>query len=252
MATATMIRTPTRGSARPANAGRRGPLKGNATTATPRRVDLPGSGDDIDLTTLGGRVAWARLREMMTQDDVAAAIDKSRATIVQYEGNKIKPPIEIVEKLANTLKVSPSFIAFGEQGIKATINAAEEVVQVEEITFGRDGSFASGTFAMPRKLAEGYVENVRTLKAFVLNHNAPNFDLRSGDRIFADTSVTALTSDHDQYVIRTATGMEIVSYEPTISASTTVSLTGSKGNVMSAKLKDIEILGAVVSTLRQN
>lgn len=249
MATATMTRPAARrGTAAPPT-GRRKPTK---PPVTPRRVDLPGSADGIDLSKLGGRIAWARLREDMTQDAVAEAIDKSRATIVQYEGNKIKPPIEIVEKLAAALKVSPSFIAFGEQGIKATFNAAEEVVAMEEITFGRDGHFASGTFAMPRKLAEGYVANVRDLKVYVLNHNAPQFGLSSGDRIFADTSVKSLSSDHDQYLLRTATGLEIVSYEPTLSKSATVSFTGPRGTKIEAKLKDLDILGAVVSTLRQN
>lgn len=242
MATATLARS--------AGTTRRKPPALKAVT--PRRVDLPGSGEGIDLSKLGGRVAWARLREELTQDDVAAAIGKVRATVVQYEGNKISPPLEIVEKLAKILKVSPSFIAFGEHGVKATLNGAEDIVDMEEITFGRDGSFSSGRFAMPRKLAESYVENAKTLKVYVLNHNAPAFDLRSGDRIFVDSSVTSLTSDHDQYVLRTATGMEIVSYTPDLTASKKVKLGGPKGTTIEAAVADLDILGAVVSTLRQS
>ena len=80
-----------------------------------RRVDQPGSGDAPDMLTVGGRIAWARVREEVTQEAVAKAIDKVRPTVVQYEANKIVPPIEVIEKMARFLKVSPSFLAFGEQ-----------------------------------------------------------------------------------------------------------------------------------------
>jgi transcriptional regulator with XRE-family HTH domain len=211
---------------------------------------LSGSSDGLDLSTVGGRIAWARLREDLTQKFVGDAIDKSRATIVQYEGNKIKPPLDMVEELARVLKVSPSFIAFGEHGMKATLNAAEEIVTIPEITFGRDGEYASSSFGLPRRLVDSYSADRRDLKAYVLNHNAPAFDLSSGDRIFVDTSVTKLTGDHDQYLIRTPTGMEIVSYEQQFSRSATVTLTGPRGTPMQVANKDLKILGAVVGTLR--
>jgi transcriptional regulator with XRE-family HTH domain len=229
-------------------------VSGNTTAhRKPRRVDIPGSMDDIDLRTLGGRISWARVREDMTQEDVAKAINKSRATIVQYENNKINPPVAMVVELSKALNVSPSFVAFGEHGTKASINAEEEVVSIEEITFGRDGSYMSGGFALPRKLAESYVHNPRTLKVYVLNHNAPAFDLRSGDRIFADTSVTVLTSDHDMYLLRMPSGgMEVVRYEPSFEKSATVSFIGPKGAAISVKVKGLDIIGAVVGTLHQH
>lgn len=215
-----------------------------------RRVDQPGSGEDVDLNTVGGRIAWARLREEMTQEQVAKAIDKVRPTVVQYEANKIVPPIEVIQKMAKYLKVSPSFLAFGEHGIQTNGNAGEDVVNIDEISYGRDGSYQSGVFAFPRKLAESYVEKASTFKAFVMNHHAPLFDLRAGDRVFADTSVRDVTNEHDTYLLDVTGGMEIVRIPRTLTKGPNVEIILPDNEKMSVKVKDLKIIGAVVSTLR--
>lgn len=223
-----------------------------ALPAVARRSDLAGSDSDLDLHTLGGRLAYARLREQVTQDDLAKAIDKVRGTIVAYERNTIMPPIPIVEALAKVLKVSPSFLAFGEHGVKAVgdMNAAEATVNVNEITFGRDGSYTSGTFAMPRSLAESYVENVKDLKVYVLGHNADSFGMRQDTRLFVDASIDSVSNEFDTYVIEVNGGMEVIRIAPSFAKSNTVSVEGSRGDKQEVKAKDLKILGAVVSTLR--
>lgn len=217
-----------------------------------RRSDLAGSDADIDLKTLGGRLAYARLREQITQDQLAESIDKVRGTIVAYERNTIMPPIPIVELLAKKLKVSPSFLAFGEHGVKAvgTENAAEATINVEEITYGRDGSYVSGTFAMPRSLAESYVDELRYLKVFVLNHNADAFGFRQNTRLFADTGVNSLSNEFDTYVIEVPGGMEVIRVAPSFAKTDTAMVEGSRGDKAKVPVKDLKILGAVVSTLR--
>lgn len=217
-----------------------------------RRVDQPGSGDDIDLQTVGGRIAWARIREDVTQESVAKAVGKVRPTIVQYESSRITPPIDIIEKLAKFLKVSPSFLAFGEHGIQTQGNAGEDVVNVDQITFGRDGSYNSGVFLLPRDLAESYVENLRSLKAYVMSHHAPHFNLRAGDRVFADTSINVISNQHDTYLLDTGSGMEIVRVPPSLTKSVSVDLVGPNGETLTAKVKDLNIIGAVVSTLKSS
>lgn len=223
-----------------------------AVPAVARRSDLAGSDSDLDLNTLGGRLAYARLREQMTQDDIAKAIDKVRGTIVAYESNKIMPPIPIVQALAKVLKVSPSFIAFGEHGVKAVSgsNAAEASINVDEITFGRDGRYVSGTFAMPRALAESYVDEVRSLKVYVLGHNADALGLRQDTRLFVDTSITSVSNDFDTYVIEATGGMEVIRVAPSFAKSPKVTVEGSRGDKQQVAAKDLKILGAVVSTLR--
>jgi transcriptional regulator with XRE-family HTH domain len=223
-----------------------------AVPAVARRSDLAGSDSDLDLKTLGGRLAYARLREQVTQDDLARAIDKVRGTVVAYERNTIMPPIPIVEALAKVLKVSPSFLAFGEHGVKAIAgeNPAEATVNVDEITFGRDGSYISGTFAMPRSLAESYVDNLRFLKVYVLGHNADAFGLRQGTRLFVDTGIESISNEFDTYVIEVNGGMEVIRIAPSFAKSAKVTVEGARGDKQEVTAKSLKILGAVVSTLR--
>jgi transcriptional regulator with XRE-family HTH domain len=223
-----------------------------AVPAIARRSDLAGSDNGLDLNSLGGRLAYARLREEVTQEQLAEAADKCRGTIVAYERNKIMPPIPIIEALAKVLKVSPSFLAFGEHGVKSVgdMNAAESTVNVDEITFGRDGHYTSGTFAMPRSLAESYVESVRSLKVYVLGHNADAFGLRQDTRLFVDTSVQSISNEFDTYVIEANGGMEVIRIAPSFAKSNKVVVEGSRGDKQEVAPKDLNILGAVVSTLR--
>ncbi len=229
----------------------RGNRSGKPEPTVARRVDLPGSDTDIDLNTVGGRITWARFREDMTQKGLAKLADKVRPTIAAYESGRIEPPLEMIHKLAQILKVSPSFLAFGEHGMK-TPNPAESMIDIPEITFGRDGEYQSQSFGMPRRLIESFARDAKHVRAYVLDHNAPAFDLTSGDRIFADISVTTLTSDHDMYLIRTPSGMEVVRAEAALTESAMVNLTGPKGDVRQAQIKKLTIIGAVVSTLRQS
>jgi hypothetical protein len=46
-------------------------------SSTPRRVDIPGTIDMIDLSTMGGRITWARIRKELRQEDVAEKLGKS-------------------------------------------------------------------------------------------------------------------------------------------------------------------------------
>ena len=237
-------------SGRPAGAKTQTQLR--ALPAIARRSDLAGSDADIDLKTLGGRLAYARLREHITQDQLAEVIEKVRGTIVAYERNTIMPPIPVVELLAKRLNVSPSFLAFGEHGVKAVgaENPAESTIDVAEVTYGRDGSYVSGTFAMPRSLAESYVENVKALKVFVLTHNADAFGMRQDTRLFTDTSVRVISNEFDTYVIEVPGGMEVIRVAPSFAKSDKVTVEGSRGSKAEVPLKDLKILGAVVSTLR--
>lgn len=224
--------------------------------APARRSDLQGSYANIDFNTLGGRLAYARLREEMTQEQLGKAIDKVRATVVAYETNKIMPPIPIVEALAQRLKVSPSFLAFGEHTVRPSgagkaASAAANTVNIPEITHGRDGPYASGTYALPRSVAESYVTDLKDLKVYVLRHHAEEFNLRQGDRLFTDTSVRKLNRDYDTYLIEAPGGLEIARIPATFTDATTVMLEGPKGDKSKVKISGLKIIGAVVSTLRK-
>lgn len=216
-----------------------------------RRSDLAGSDVNLDLNTLGGRLAQSRLRKEMTQDQLAKAVDKVRATIVAYERGDITPPIPVVELIANALNVSPAFLAFGVHVVKEAEKDGT-AISIDEITYGRDGPFVSGNYILPVSLAREYAARVTDLSVYVLGHNAEAFNLRSGDRLFTDTSVNALSSEFDTYVIETRSGMEIVRIAPSFAAAgKSVLVEGPRGDKIETRVADLKIMGAVVSTLRQ-
>ena len=222
-----------------------------ASETTPRRVDVPGAAESVDLQTMGGRIAWARLRKQMTQKALSELTKKSRATIVQYEQNNIDPPGSSVEALARALNVSPEFLAFGRHGIEGVANAAEEVVTLPEIRFGRDGEFTSGGYAFPRKMMEDFGVEHMGAKVYILMQDSPNFGYRAGDRLIVDTKVTQPDPNHDMYLLKAQTALEVVRCEPNFSNRKEMTFTGAKGQSFSSDPADLTFVGAIVGSVRK-
>lgn len=223
------------------------------TAAAPRRIDIPGSFDNVDMSTIGGRVAYARLRKEMTQVELGALVSKSRATIVQYEQNNITPPVEVIETLARHLGVEPEFIAFGKQGISGMKNASEEVVIVPEITFGKDGEYASGGYGLPRKMADQFGVSRTGCKVYVLGQDAPAFDLRAGDRLITDTKADSFSAHHDFYLVRSGGRAELIRREPAFEKSgKKVTIVTANGKAHTVDPAQIEFIGTVIGSVRQN
>lgn len=215
---------------------------------SPRRVDVPGTEDTLDLSTMGGRMAWARLRKKMTQLDVANLTSKSRATIVQYEKDNINPPVKEVQKIATALGVSPEFLAFGRHGVEGLINAAEEVITVPEISEGRDGIYTSGGFAVPRRVFDSRNLDVAKVRMYVLNQEQPAFGYHAEDRLIVDTTVGELQQGYDIYLLKGDDGLAVVRREPNFGggAKGMVTVTSGSGATHQVKAKGLDIVGAVV------
>ena len=110
----------------------------------------------------------------------------------------------------------------------------------------------SGNYILPVSLAREYAARVTDLSVYVLGHNAEAFNLRSGDRLFTDTSINTLSSEFDTYVIETRSGMEVVRIAPSFAAAgKSVLVEGPRGDKIETRVADLKIMGAVVSTLRQ-
>lgn len=217
----------------------------------PRRMDVAGASDHIDTSTLGGRMAWARLRKSMTQKELARLSKKSRATIVQYENDEITPPLAAVATIADKLGISPSYIAYGENVVTGVESREVEMVSFPEFSMGKDGSFASSVFAF----AKSYIDTLGVapgdIAAYVLNREAPAFDMHVGDRLIVDKSMTKPSPDRDMYLLQSPAGLEVVRVEPDLTGrAKTLVMQGSKGQRMTAKISDITILGAIVSSIR--
>lgn len=223
------------------------------TLAMPRRIEVA-TLDKIDTSKRGGRIEWARLRRGLRQEDLAKRMGKSRITVGAYESDQITPPLSVVEQVAQILGVSPSFLAFNEHTVPVYGKVEIDVIAGPEMRIGSNGVAPVSGFALSRDLVESYgIDDPNEFKAFVLNHDAPEFGLRSGDRMFVNTGVTSPKSRHDFYLLDTGDGIEIVRIEPSLSAKSSddINMTGPNGQRFSHKISDLKFIGAVVATLRR-
>lgn len=219
----------------------------------PRRVDMAGTNGRADLSTLGGRMSFARLRSKLTQAEVAQKLEKSRATVVQYEQNNILPPLNVVEEMAELLGVTPSFLAYGEASVPGLHRSSMEMVTFGERRVAKDGNAVVSAYAFSRELTDDLGVAPENIEAFVLSHDAPAFELRAGDRLFIDKSITSPVHDRDTYLLKTGNGVEVVRVEPMLTAKKggEIQMSGPKGQSWSVKESELEFVGAIVATLRK-
>lgn len=222
------------------------------TLPMPRRNDVAGAIDKVDTNTMGGRLRFARLRKGIRQEDVAKALGKARATVVQYEKNAIVPPTRVVDDLAEIVGVSPSFLAYGEQTVPV-YGRDIDVVSGPEYRIGKNGAAPVSGFSLSRDLVESFGAEDDKLHAYVLNHDAPEFGFRSGDRLFVNIVSQKPDGEHDLYLLNTGNGIEVVRVEPNFSTKVSgqVKMTGPKGQPITANLKELRFIGSVVASLRR-
>lgn len=221
--------------------------------ATPqRRVDVPGRAHTVALTTVGGRIAWTRLSQKLTQQDLADKIKKARATVVQYENGIINPPIEVVEKLARVLDVEPEFLAFGRHGVGTSNSPSHEIVTVDEIRVGRDGEYASGGFAFNKPMMNDFgisEDEYKSLKVYVFTRGSAEFGMAPNTRLIVNTVSKDLTYGSTYFLVSTPSGLEVVRPEPRLKTGATVPFTGSTGQVFHYKVADLNFVGSIVGMM---
>jgi transcriptional regulator with XRE-family HTH domain len=229
------------------------PVADKATSSAPCRVDIPGMASTLDLSTVGGRIAWARIRKKLRQQDVATKLGKSRATIVQYEKNNINPPNYVIGNLATTLSVTPEFLAFGRQGVDARRNGkVGGVVSIREMSVGgHRGLYQTGEFILPTKMFEGMELDLARTRLFVLEQDEPEFEYFSGDRLLIDNSVKDITDPaHSKFLVTVKDSKTpIVVQRESLTQTGKVSLTDGKGVTHRYEIEDISVFGAVTKAL---
>ncbi len=158
--------------------------------------------------SVGRRIAFARELAGMTQKDLAAAIDKSRPTIVQYEADKISPPLSMIVELARSLGTTPEFLAFGID--LAPTNASQKV----EVAIGAlelDGGFTATESAfLPGHLVRDSFGISGTAQLVRLDQDARKFGLSKGDLLLVDRSAEIVVGDGKYYAIPTSAGLSVI------------------------------------------
>lgn len=69
------------------------------------------------LKTLGERIAWAREKANMTQDDLSKALGMDQTAVSKWELEGVKNPRKI-EQLSKILGVPVSWLRFGEESLE--------------------------------------------------------------------------------------------------------------------------------------
>lgn len=230
----------------------------SAKAVTPAPSDEGQTGKSIKLETtrvklaetVGERIKWARERKDITQKELARLAGKSRASVVQYEQNKIAAPLEVIETLAEKLDVSPEFLAFGRSGISGVKNAEEEVEILEELTDGGSKLIVTGGWAVPRSMFSDYDHRRKTLKAVCIGNDEPNFNISRGDRVVIDTQATV--SKDGLYVVQTPFGARVVRVSIGFSSNSGLRITsGTDGGEESVDPKSLDLVGMIVGVFRR-
>lgn len=157
---------------------------------------------------VGGRISHYRQLAQITQKDLAAAIEKSRPTIVQYEANRISPPLSVIRELARVLRTTPEYLAFG---IDLASEGQSSKIDVSIGELEEDGEFTTSESAhLPGRIVRSNYGVEGTPQLIRLDNDAPRFGLSKGDLLLVDRSARIAPGDGKYYAISTSAGLSVV------------------------------------------
>lgn len=193
---------------------------------------------------LGRRLAAAREGMKLTQGELAKRIDKSRVTVNQYESGVIEPPIKMIDQLAKVLAVDPGLLAFG--------TSRPSVSEGERLDVIRVGGDSNEYVELSMNLGARLGINAGSSSILEMPSDAPTFQLRRGDLLFLDTTVTSLRGDGHLYAVRGGGGsLSVVRPEiQLIKESPTLEVTFGQGQISEIEIAKVEVAGVVRATLR--
>jgi transcriptional regulator with XRE-family HTH domain len=199
---------------------------------------------------IGHQIAHARKAKGWTQGELAERLGKSRGTIVQYEQGNIEPPLTQIQRLAEVLDVAPELLAFGKRGISGLDELKAKVAAIAEVNY-RDGEEeVSGAYGLPEHLLEQHRIDLASAKVIKVEHSAPEFRLKPGDRVLFEEN-EALDEEDRLYVLRTPRGPDVVRLLPNLSSQgDLVKINDGSGQTHSYERKELKVIGRVVALLR--
>lgn len=193
---------------------------------------------------LGRRLAAAREGMKLTQGELAKRLNKSRVTVNQYESGVIEPPIKMIDQLAEVLAVDPGLLAFGA--------SRPSTPEGERLTVIRAGADSSEYVELSINLGARLGINADRSSILEMPSDAPTFQLRRGDLVFLDTTVTTLRGDGHLYAVRGSGGsLSVVRPEiQLLNESQSLKVTFGQGQISEVEPAKVEVVGAIQATLR--
>jgi SOS-response transcriptional repressors (RecA-mediated autopeptidases) len=137
--------------------------------------------------TIGDRIKQRRIKIGMTVDELAAKLNKNRATIYRYESNDIENfPTTILEPLANALEISPAYLMGWND--EDNVFSIENILPIETRKFPLLGEISCGIPQLAEEHFDGYIEVGANIQAdFCLKAKGDsmiNARINDGDIIF--------------------------------------------------------------------
>ncbi|WP_459663911.1 helix-turn-helix domain-containing protein [Novosphingobium sp. 11B] len=167
---------------------------------------------DADFSTLGSRLAWARDQTGLKQQELGAAIGKTRSAIAQYESGAINPPLDVIIALSTRLGLDPQFLAFGDD----TRGASHHPIAGLGIDRAAAG-LSSSTIGLPAEALEEWGLQTARLVVRRLDVEAPHFGIKAGSYLILKPDDSAqIQSDGDIYALNSSAGLCLVRSIPVL------------------------------------
>lgn len=142
---------------------------------------------------IGARIKRLRENLQLTQLEVTKALDYSRAAAAQWERGESLPPIVKLNDLAEVLKTTPEFIAFGHHHEPVTVMPEPEemgfaLVPEVTITDSSDAAHEVSKWGLPYSWLRGemQVDRFTDLCIYKVMVDDPSGKFKYGDRVLID------------------------------------------------------------------
>ena len=206
---------------------------------------------DKVVSTLGGRLQYARRVAGITQEELGVAVELTRSSIAQYEGGHATPPLEVIFKLAASVGVDPRFLIFGDESGEAhDAFAGGRLVPVGHPT--DDAAFAQPVVGLPSMIVSEFGAKTKELRFLALAVSAPHFGLCEGSYLLLETGLERIAADGLIYAVNSSAGLALVRSEPQFGApqANMLQLTDGHGQGRQVEASDLVPAGRLLATLQ--
>jgi transcriptional regulator with XRE-family HTH domain len=107
--------------------------------------------------TLGEHITTLRKKKSISQNELAKAFNTSGDIIGRYETNEVKPCIEVVMKIADTLEVCIDFLV-GKSSFELDKNVVNKIQDIQKMDTDTKGLLFN--------VIDTYSQNFKTKQAF--------------------------------------------------------------------------------------
>jgi transcriptional regulator with XRE-family HTH domain len=204
--------------------------------------------EQIDISTVGGRIERARREQGMRQEDLSKAMPehrrKSRASIALYENNK-PVALDVIADLASVLNEDPAYLAFGVR--HASVTQPGQRVPIDPTDENVEGADYA---VLPRRFLAEF--NAGSDLALIrLDVSAPLFGVQADDYLLVDAASKDMRCRLGLYAVSGSCGLMLVRSEPSLEDARDYSMvTSGNGAQYTVEQNRLKVVGRVVASVQ--